>query len=168
MATISENLQILKDSTDAIKQAIIDKGGTIEGDITTWADAISGIETGGSDGNTGINSVDFYCNFSYSGTTLNVNGYFSNSDFLSQYDGYCRLIMGFYNNATAVSGFTMVRTDNYNNISLSIYNAADGQTEEGFPIIKFFNMYAVITPMSLYSDQGLLQVNLYPPSGSAD
>jgi hypothetical protein len=48
MATISENLQILKDSTDAIKQAIIDKGGTIEGDITTWASAISGISSGGS------------------------------------------------------------------------------------------------------------------------
>ena len=48
MATISENLQILKDSTDAIKQAIIDKGGTIEGDITTWASAISGISGGGS------------------------------------------------------------------------------------------------------------------------
>lgn len=49
MATISENLQTIKDSTDAIKQAIIDKGGTIEGDITTWADAISGISGGGSD-----------------------------------------------------------------------------------------------------------------------
>ena len=48
MATISENLQILKDSTDAIKQAIIDKGGEISGDITTWADAISGISGGGS------------------------------------------------------------------------------------------------------------------------
>jgi hypothetical protein len=48
MATISENLQILKDSTDAIKQAIIDKGGTINGDITTWADAISGLSGGGS------------------------------------------------------------------------------------------------------------------------
>lgn len=47
MATISENLQILKNSTDAIKQAIIDKGGTINGDITTWASAINGIETGG-------------------------------------------------------------------------------------------------------------------------
>ena len=43
MATISENLQILKDSTDAIKQAIIDKGGTISGDISTWANAITGI-----------------------------------------------------------------------------------------------------------------------------
>lgn len=50
MATISENLQILKDSTDAIKQAIIDKGGEISGDITTWADAISGISGGGSAG----------------------------------------------------------------------------------------------------------------------
>lgn len=47
MATIAENLQTIKDSTDAIKQAIVDKGGTIEGDITTWASAISAIETGG-------------------------------------------------------------------------------------------------------------------------
>lgn len=43
MATIADNLQKIKDSTEAIKQAIIDKGGTIEGDITTWADAIGGI-----------------------------------------------------------------------------------------------------------------------------
>lgn len=49
MATISENLQTIKDSTDAIKQAIIDKGGTIEGDISTWANVISGISGGGSD-----------------------------------------------------------------------------------------------------------------------
>ena len=51
MATISENLQTIKNSTDAIKQAIIDKGGIIEGDITTWASAISGIETGGGNDN---------------------------------------------------------------------------------------------------------------------
>ena len=47
MATISENLQTIKASTTAIKQAIIDKGGKISGDITTWADAISAIESGG-------------------------------------------------------------------------------------------------------------------------
>lgn len=47
MATISENLQTIKDSTESIKQAIIDKGGTIEGDITTWASAISSISGGG-------------------------------------------------------------------------------------------------------------------------
>lgn len=48
MATISENLQTIKNSTNAIKQAIIDKGGTVNGDITTWADAINGISGGGS------------------------------------------------------------------------------------------------------------------------
>lgn len=47
MATISENLQTIKTSTTAIKQAIIDKGGKISGDITTWADAINAIEGGG-------------------------------------------------------------------------------------------------------------------------
>lgn len=47
MATISENLQTIKTSTDAIKQAIIDKGGEISGDITTWADAINAIKSGG-------------------------------------------------------------------------------------------------------------------------
>lgn len=45
MATIAENLQTIKDSTDAIKQAIIDKGGTISGDITTWAEAIMNIQS---------------------------------------------------------------------------------------------------------------------------
>lgn len=47
MATISENLQTIKTSTDAIKQAIIDKGGEISGNITTWADAINAIKGGG-------------------------------------------------------------------------------------------------------------------------
>ena len=47
MATISENLQTIKTSTDGIKQAIIDKGGEITGNITTWADAINAIENGG-------------------------------------------------------------------------------------------------------------------------
>ena len=56
MATIAENLQTIADSTSAIKQAIIDKGGTISGDITTWADAISGISGGGS------GAAVFFCN----------------------------------------------------------------------------------------------------------
>ena len=45
MTTIAENLQIIKDSVDAIKQAIIDKGGQITGNITTWADAIRNINS---------------------------------------------------------------------------------------------------------------------------
>lgn len=47
---ISENLQIIKNSTLAIKQAIIDKGGTIDGDMTTWANSITNILSGGSGG----------------------------------------------------------------------------------------------------------------------
>ena len=46
MVTVADNLQTLVDSTKAIKQVIIDKGGNIEGDITTWADAISKISGG--------------------------------------------------------------------------------------------------------------------------
>jgi hypothetical protein len=45
MATIAENLQIIKDSTDAIKQAIIDKGGSIDGDISTWAEVINNLSS---------------------------------------------------------------------------------------------------------------------------
>lgn len=45
MRTIAENLQIIKDATSDIKQAIIDKGGSISGDISTWANAISNIPT---------------------------------------------------------------------------------------------------------------------------
>lgn len=47
MKTIAENLQIIKDATADIKQAIIDKGGSISGDISTWANAISNISAGG-------------------------------------------------------------------------------------------------------------------------
>ena len=47
MATISENLQTIKSSTDAIKQTIVDKGGIINEDITTWAEAINWIDTDG-------------------------------------------------------------------------------------------------------------------------
>lgn len=46
MRTIAENLQIIKDSVEDIKQAIIDKGGTISGNITTYADAIEALVLG--------------------------------------------------------------------------------------------------------------------------
>lgn len=69
MATISENLQIIKDSTDAIKQAIIDKGGEISGDISTWADAISELSGGGSS-----EEYVFTGTVSKSGGNFNING----------------------------------------------------------------------------------------------
>jgi hypothetical protein len=43
MSTIQENLQTIADSTAAIKRAIIDKGGEITGDITTYASAIDSL-----------------------------------------------------------------------------------------------------------------------------
>ena len=62
MATIAEKLQILKDSTDAIKQAIIDKGGKITGGLSSYANAISKIGA-----NKEKKDVNFY---DYDGTIL--------------------------------------------------------------------------------------------------
>ena len=66
MATISENLKTIKDSTMAIKQAIIDKGGEV-GDLTTYADAITNLPSGEADPNPTAekNDVTFY---DYDGT----------------------------------------------------------------------------------------------------
>lgn len=66
MATISENLKTIKDSTMAIKQAILDKGGEV-GDLTTYADAITNLPSGEADPNPTAekNDVTFY---DYDGT----------------------------------------------------------------------------------------------------
>lgn len=67
MNTIAEKLQIIADSTSAIKQAIIDKGGEVTGDITTYASAIDSLP------NTGV-STEYNIDI---GTTTenNVNVY---------------------------------------------------------------------------------------------
>ena len=78
MTTISENLQIIKNSTLAMKQAIIDKGGIINGDITTWANSIANIPSGGSGGSLSVKGdVTFY---DYDGTVLHS---FSKDEFLA-------------------------------------------------------------------------------------
>ena len=46
MASIAENLQIIKDSIEAIKQAIVDKGGTVNGNLTTYANTIKSLALG--------------------------------------------------------------------------------------------------------------------------
>jgi hypothetical protein len=70
MATIAENLKTIKDSTTAIKQAIIDKGGQV-GDLTTYADAIANLPSGGGGGDVNPtaekNDVTFY---DYDGSIL--------------------------------------------------------------------------------------------------
>ena len=78
MSTITENLQIIKNSSLAMKQAIMDKGGTINGDITTWANSITNIPSGGSGGSSsGKCDVTFY---DYDGTILHS---FSKDEFLA-------------------------------------------------------------------------------------
>ena len=78
MSTITENLQIIKNSTLAMKQAIIDKGETINGDITTWANSIANIPSGGSGGSSSSKGdVTFY---DYDGTILHS---FSKDEFLA-------------------------------------------------------------------------------------
>jgi hypothetical protein len=78
MRTIAENLQIIKDSTEAIKQAIIDKGGTISGNITTYADAINSIQTTESVEN---KEITFIGNIIY-GNKITLTGYISNLEHL--------------------------------------------------------------------------------------
>lgn len=81
MSTITENLQTIKNSKLAMKQAIIDKGGTINGDITTWANSISNIPSGGSGGTSlSKNDVTFY---DYDGTVLYA---YTKDEFLSLSD----------------------------------------------------------------------------------
>lgn len=58
MATIAENIQTIATATTNIKNAIIAKGGTITGDITTYGDAIRGIG-GASEPIRNINFFDF-------------------------------------------------------------------------------------------------------------
>ena len=78
MATISKNLQTIINSTMAIKQAIIDKGGEV-GDLTTYATAITNLTSGGGGGSTssGKGDVTFY---DYDGTVLHS---FSKDEFLA-------------------------------------------------------------------------------------
>ena len=116
MATISENLQTIKNSTDAIKQAIIDKGGEISGDITTWADAISEIETGGGSGDEPV----FQCNLTYkvvTGGKFNITG---TIDFGDNYPGPGTFYMFIDNDGSLRStAFTYSDTSiNFTNIYL--------------------------------------------------
>lgn len=91
MKTIAENLQIIKDSVEDIKQAIIDKGEVITGNITTYANAIRGINSGGGIELNKFNVADneFLCendmtwgdfvNSIYNVTHYNPNEYGSNT-----------------------------------------------------------------------------------------
>lgn len=55
MATVTQYLQIIKDCFNDIKQSIINKGGTISGNITTYASAISNIPNSGNSSESTLN-----------------------------------------------------------------------------------------------------------------
>jgi hypothetical protein len=78
MATIAENLQIIKDSTEAIRRVILEKGGTISGGISTYADSISNIGGGGGSDAVSLfkKDINFY---DYDGTLLHS---YSKDEFL--------------------------------------------------------------------------------------
>lgn len=69
MATIAENLQTIKEAVENIKQAIIAKGGTVSGDLTTYANAIESLASEGE------NSVPDYIVISYVPNTGNAAVY---------------------------------------------------------------------------------------------
>lgn len=65
MATIAENIQTIATATADIKDAILEKGGTITGDITTYGDAIRGM--GGASEPIPIRNINF---FDFEGTVI--------------------------------------------------------------------------------------------------
>lgn len=112
MATIQENLQTIADSTAAIKQAIIDKGGNIEGDITTWADAINGI-SGGSGGSGDTSYPILTGTKTHNMTRITYNGTLSNLPSNIQYaylvaiTYYMRLISSYISVSNSTSSISI-------------------------------------------------------------
>lgn len=142
MATISENLQIIKNSTDSIKQAIIDKGGEISGDISTWANAISAIESAGS----GSEPIKFYCTASIdSSGTATYTGYFENADFLESFGGNARLFI-VYHSSVSIVGSSFVSSHNYSSITFTVNNVKDSNTDEPISSSYLYNLTAMIGP----------------------
>ena len=86
MKTISENLQKLKNSTDDIRQAILNKGGNITGDISTWADAITNIVS--SEGGSGLGhfiKTDIVSN-KLNGATLTFSDWYTTETEIYKYN----------------------------------------------------------------------------------
>lgn len=113
MATISENLQTIKNSVSSIKQAISDKGGDVSGDITTWASVISGLNGGGSTDE----EITFTGMASYSGSNITLTGLLSSKPELSPI-----FLILLYLGTSAEASRTLV-SDISNTISVTINTA---------------------------------------------
>lgn len=148
MATIAENLQTIKDSTESIKQAIIDKGGTISGGLITYADAIKNISGGGEGG--GGNTSSFRI-------TNKLNGYLFGGP---NYSTQGVELLHKYNFEGGVVDKVIIIPDDFSTQSGSInlnYNTPDSsiQTEE-YPFYIFINDKA---PSYLVSGIFYLSIN---------
>lgn len=102
MGTLADKLQYLKDTKDAIMNAIIEKGVEITSSDTfrSYADKIKGIVTGGGDG--------ILCNINYGGYTTTIDNVKNNiSASIVAVDNLSSKIVGsLSNNAGIVSGFS--------------------------------------------------------------
>lgn len=111
MATISENLQTIVDSTSAIKQAIINKGGIIEGDISTWASAINALQT---DGSTSDEEITFVGTLTWDFMDCTITGNLSSKP---KDATFASLVIAFRNGVNAVMESASI--DNTSNISIT-------------------------------------------------
>lgn len=87
MATITENLRIIKDSTLAIKQAIVDNGGEV-GDMTTYAAAITNLL------GSGVGTVIKIKNKLNGATIGELNNLYSVEEILYEYECECETSSG--------------------------------------------------------------------------
>ena len=108
MGTLADKLQYLKDTKDAIMNAIVEKGVEITSSDTfrSYADKIKNIVTGGGDG--------IICNINYGGYTTVINNVKNNiSAGVVTVDNLSSKIVGsLFNNIGIVSGFN---SDSYVN-----------------------------------------------------
>lgn len=130
MATIAENLQTIKDSVKDIKQAIIAKGGSISGDITTWASAINEISGGDSTEPEYIFTGTAIIN----GTNLDINGTLNKNPYPEFTTEVCRMVVTLLDDATqAVVGSVFITPDN-NVYNISLYLGQDMPVPKNIPM----------------------------------
>lgn len=142
MATISENLQIIKDSTDAIKQAIIAKGSSIDGDISTWANAINNI----SGGNSTEAEYIFTGTVSKNGSYLNINGTLNKSPYPDFTTGVCNIVVILLSDtAQAVVGHAFASPDDNAVYNISINIGTELELPKNIPmfLLNYFNVAQV-------------------------
>ena len=143
MATISENLQILKDSTDAIKQAIIDKGGNIEGDISTWASAITGISGGGYD-----EEYVFTGTHSYDGALVTITGNLNKVPVI----GRNRLLaLGWYAGGLCYASYFISDTGPYT-LTINFEEPIDDSTIPAIGILNIVGSTHTVIPVTFQED----------------